>query len=132
MQQLFSMTQLRDPQDPGLRQTAKNLVEVCFHNSGLEDLHAGVTPASAAGDYTDVVVTTPYGEIPWNRLSRLSDVEMKALMIEVVDRVYTFLVFNEQLNYGLSCRRWNEPKLHPELLAAAERRLRASDVTADK
>jgi hypothetical protein len=34
---------------------------------------------------------TPYGEIPWSELSRLNDEEMKVLMIEVVNKTYTFL-----------------------------------------
>lgn len=34
---------------------------------------------------------TPSGTIPWSRLSRLSDSEMKKLMIEVVDHCYNFL-----------------------------------------
>jgi hypothetical protein len=33
-----------------------------------------------------VKVVSPYGEIPWNRVGRISDNEMKALMIEVVNR----------------------------------------------
>jgi hypothetical protein len=33
----------------------------------------------------------PYGEIGWERLSRLSDEEMKALMIDVVNHCYDFL-----------------------------------------
>jgi hypothetical protein len=43
------------------------LVEQCVRNTGLEDLHAGVAPSSATGDYSDVKVVTPYGEIPWTR-----------------------------------------------------------------
>ena len=54
----------------------------------LEDLHAGVTPNSQTGDYSDVFVQSPYGQIPWSRLSRLSDHEMKALMIDVVNKAY--------------------------------------------
>ena len=30
----------------------------------FEDLHAGITPDSQTGDYTDVVPRSPYGEIP--------------------------------------------------------------------
>jgi hypothetical protein len=30
-----------------------------MRNSELENLHAGVTPSSATGDYTDVKVVTP-------------------------------------------------------------------------
>ena len=47
------------------------------NNTPLEDLHAGTFPSSKTGDYSDVRVVTPYGEIPWNAVSRLSDEEMK-------------------------------------------------------
>jgi len=45
----------------------------CFPNSKLENLHARKSPRSKTGDYTDVKVVTPYGEIPWNEVSRLND-----------------------------------------------------------
>jgi hypothetical protein len=38
-----------------------------------------------------VKVVSPYGEIPWQRLSRISDEEMKRLMKEVVNKLYTVL-----------------------------------------
>ena len=78
--------------DPELqKRLAKYMVLQCFRHSLLEDLHSGITPSSAAADYSDVYVTTPYGEIPWPKLSRLSDEEMKSLMIDVVNRTYRFL-----------------------------------------
>ena len=78
--------------DPELmKRLAKYLARQCFRNTLLEDLHAGITPNSQTGDYTDVVVRSPYGEIPWPRLSRLSDEEMKALMIDVVNKTYRTL-----------------------------------------
>jgi len=68
--------------DPVIQQRlAKHLVLKCFRNSALEDLHAGKVPDTAAGDYSDVVVRTPYGEIPWTELSRFNDAEMKVLII---------------------------------------------------
>jgi len=70
---------------------AKLIVLECFRNSALEDLHAGISPSSAAGDYSDVVVNSPYGPIPWPQISRLNDEEMKQLMIDVVDRTYRFI-----------------------------------------
>src|SRR3974377_1953373 len=70
---------------------AKLLALECFRNSKLEDLHAGIYPSSQSGDDSDVKVVTPYGEIPWERLGRLSDDEMRVLMIDVVDRCYQFL-----------------------------------------
>ena len=59
----------------------------CFRNTDMfEDLHSGEIPNSKSGDYSDVRVITPDGEIPWNTLSRFDDHEMKAMMIEVVNR----------------------------------------------
>jgi hypothetical protein len=108
--------------DPVLQQRlAKYLVLHCFRNSMLEDLHAGIAPSSAAGDYSDVTVQSPYGAIPWPELSRLNDEEMKGLMIDVVDRVYRFIhvLFDEtaggQLLFQLAQHdplpMWREPAL---------------------
>jgi len=78
--------------DPVLqKRLAKYLVQRCFRNSVLEDLHAGIAPDSKAGDYSDVWVTTPFGEIPWPKLSRFDDEEMKTLMIDVVQKTYEFI-----------------------------------------
>src|SRR5437660_5326284 len=71
---------------------AKYMVLHCFRNSMLEDLHAGISPSSAAGDYSDVTVSSPYGVIPWPKVSRLNDDEMKRLIIDVVDRAYSFIL----------------------------------------
>lgn len=70
---------------------AKYLVLQCVRNSRLEDLHAGIAPSTATGDYADVTVTSPFGSIPWPRVSRFNDEEMKQLMIDVVDRTHQFL-----------------------------------------
>jgi hypothetical protein len=98
------------------------LVEQCVRNTGLEDLHAGVTPSSATGDYSDVKVVTPYGDIPWTNLSRISDEEMKVLMIEVTNKVFTFLTRGEDLMTLGPAARWNRPELDQGLLAKADRR----------
>lgn len=65
----------------------------CVRNSSLEDLHAGMFPSSKTGDYTDVKVVSPYGEIAWNRLGRISDEEMRRLSTDIVNRLYTFLFY---------------------------------------
>ena len=101
------------------KRLVKYLALQCFRNTMLEDLHAGITPDSQTGDYTDVVVRSPYGEIPWPNLSRLSDEEMKALMIEVVNKTYHALIvlFDDRLGSELIkilaerdfLPRWNEP-----------------------
>jgi hypothetical protein len=76
---------------------AKYMVLRCVRTTFLEELHAGKTPASITGDYSDVRVVTPDREIAWNELSRLTDPEMKRFMVEIVDRSYAFLktVFDE-------------------------------------
>ena len=60
-----------------MKRLAKYLAQQCFRNTMLEEFHAGITPDSQSDDYTDVVVRSPYGEIPWPRLSRLSDEERR-------------------------------------------------------
>jgi hypothetical protein len=37
-------------------------------------------------DYSDVTVSSPYGVIPWPKVSCLNDDEMKQLMVDVVNR----------------------------------------------
>ena len=104
-----------------MKRLAKYLAQQCFRNTVLEDLHAGITPDSRTGDYTDVVVRSPYGEIPWPKLSRLSDEEMKALITDVVNKTYRTLtaLFDDQLGGELikilaeqdPLPEWNEPTL---------------------
>lgn len=107
---------------------AKALVETCMRNSELENLHAGRFPSSERGDFSDVKVVTPYGEIPWPQLSRISDAEMKVLMIDVVDRVFTYLSFPEELARIGGAARWDRPKLHPDMMRAVRRRANARRV----
>ena len=108
--------------DPVLQQRlAKYIVQQCFRNSQLEDLHAGTGPSSETGDYSDVVVKTPFGEIPWRKLSRFDDAEMKVLMQDVVNRTYRFIhkLFNEEQGGELLLRlanrdlvpQWDNPTL---------------------
>ena len=73
-----------------LQRLAKLVVEQGFRNR-LEDIHAGTFPSSKSGNGTDIKVVSPYGEIPWNRLGRISDEEMKRINKGAVDYVYNFL-----------------------------------------
>ena len=56
---------------------------------GVRDVE--VIPDSQSGDFSDVVVKTPYGEIPWSDLSRLSDEEMRLVVRDAVNKTYRFL-----------------------------------------
>lgn len=95
--------------DSDVKDYVLQLVQHCVRHSSLEDLHTGTFPRSETGDYSDVKVVSPYGEIPWDRFSRLSDVEMKSLMMEIVDRVYTFITATPKMMP--IDRRWPEPKI---------------------
>ena len=100
------------------KRLAIGMAVYCVRNTFLEDLHAGTVPTSKAGDYSDVKVVSPYGEIPWTKLSRLDNDEMRTLMREVVNKLYTVLVriddseFVAGINqYGkLMARKWDEPR----------------------
>ena len=119
--------------DPGSQADLKHckaaavaLVQRCVRNTQLENFHAGTFPSSKSGNYDDVKVVSPFGEIPWNEVSRISDQEMKALMIEVVNKVFTFLVHCDDLGDRPSAAKWDEPVFDAALLALAKRRSQSS------
>ena len=120
--------------DPALQQRlAKYLVHECFRKSEIENLHAGVAPGSKTGDFSDVMVVTPFGGIPWCEVSRFDDVEMKRLMTDVVNRTYLFIhrLFDEETGGELLLRlgagdlvpQWENPTL-PSTKPRRERRHR--------
>jgi len=102
------------------KRLAKHLALRCFRNSLLEDFHTGIVPDSKSGDYSDVVVKTPFGEIPWKDLSRFDDVEMKTLMVDVVNNTYHLIqeLFDEERGGELLLKlaekdpapNWDDPK----------------------
>jgi hypothetical protein len=87
-------------------------------------LHAGKSILSSSGDYTDVKVLTPDAEIPWNDVSRITQAEMKQLMKQVVNKLYTVLMSldNEEAMHLLFSRgqhytyHWKEPEFLPTFL----------------
>lgn len=117
--------------EEAMRRIALALVEHCVRNTRLEEFHAGIVPDSLIGDYSDVKVVTPYGEIPWTRASRISDAEMKALMIDIVNKVYTFLTHLEDVVVLRDSARWNRPEHDPALLAFANRRAAAREAGSE-
>jgi hypothetical protein len=122
---------------PELHRTAATFATMlafhCVRNSALEDLHAGVFPSSKTGDYTDVKVVSPYGEIAWNRVSRISDEEMQRLSEDIVNRLYTFLFYlllSDKPDRGMPLpKHWSPPHLEASIAAMwPEGRNPASDV----
>jgi hypothetical protein len=64
-------SQLADLKNDDLlrKHLAKLMARDCFRNSRvLEDFHGGTSPSSETGDFSDVRVVSPFGEIAWNDL----------------------------------------------------------------
>lgn len=76
-----------------LKDIALMITVNCVRNGIIEAFHVGLVPKTKTGDFSDVTVVTPFGEIPWTHVSRISDIEMKAFNIQVVNRLYTALSF---------------------------------------
>jgi hypothetical protein len=109
---------------------AKILTAACVRRGYLEKLHAGVTPVTRTGDYSDVKVIDADGrEIPWNLVSRINQDEMKTLITGVVNRIHTYLTrtifsatedkaFMQALDRAAApwTKTWDEPKYLPDFL----------------
>lgn len=97
----------RDDEKRIAARMAKTLAMMCVRNTGLETLHAGVVPVTQTGDYSDVRVIDADGrEIAWNDASHLDDDQMRALMKEIVNRVYTFYISIDDEEFRDRIDRW--------------------------
>lgn len=86
---------------------AKLMAMMCVRNTGLETLHAGSSPVSRVGDYSDVFVLDADGrKIPWAEVSHLDDHQMWDLMREIVDRLYTFQISYDDPEFMQRAERW--------------------------
>ena len=86
---------------------AKTFAMMFVRNTGSETQHAGIGPVTHAGDYSDVRVIDADGrEIAWNDVSHLDDDQMRALMREIVNRLYTFNVSIDDLEFRDRVDRW--------------------------
>ncbi len=105
-------------------QLAKAMAMLCVRNSRLEDLHAGIVPVTKTGDWSDVIVLDADGNrIPWRDVSRIDDDEMRALMRDVVNRLYTFQLHagNPTLQATIEkwmsvAGNWDEPQIDDRML----------------
>lgn len=113
----------RDDEKRIAARMAKTLAMMCVRNTGLETLHAGVVPVTHTGDYSDVRVIDADGrEIAWNDISHLDNDQMRALMKEIVNRLYTFNIsiddqeFRDRVDrWARIADRWDEPDPDLEL-----------------
>lgn len=92
---------------------------MCVIQSRLEIRHWGLSPISKTGDYSDIVLVVAEGRRPpWPEVSRFDQDEMRDLIRETVNKIYTFVVkvedprffawrdFARPQNYE-----WNRPML---------------------
>jgi hypothetical protein len=87
-----------------------------------QHLHRGCSRRRGAvlqsSDFSDAKLVTPYGEIPWNKLSRIRNDEMREFMRQVVDRLYTVLLrlddpeFVDRMDQYArrATAKWDEPR----------------------
>lgn len=104
---------------------ARIMAMLCVRNTQLETLHAGPTPVTRTGDYSDVFVEDADGRrILWTEVSRIDENEMRQLMQEIVNRLYTFHIEanDPKLQAAIerwmgAATRWDEPEIDPRMIS---------------
>jgi hypothetical protein len=107
---------------------AKVMAMMCVRNAKLEDIHAGLVPVTKTGDYSDVVVVDAEGrKIPWPEVSHIDDDQMRELMKEIVNRLYTFHMRIDDPEFqawvdrwAAVAAKWDEPELSQEFVQMIE------------
>jgi hypothetical protein len=86
---------------------ANTMAMLCVRNTHLETIHAGKTPVTRTGEWSDVTVVDADGNrIPWNDVSRITDDEMRDLMRDIVNRLYTFHLCADEPGLQAEIERW--------------------------
>ena len=112
---------------------ARILALMCVRQSRLENLHRGLSPITRTGDYSDVVVVDADGRrIPWPEVSRFDQDEMRDLMREIVNKIYTFFVKFEDPDFQAfrdlvrpATDEWDKPKIDSVMMYHVEDYARA-------
>ena len=97
---------------------------LCVRNTQLETLHAGLTPVTRTGDYSDVFVMNADGRrISWPEVSRINENEMRALMRNIVNRLYTFHLHADDPGlqaqierWMVAASKWDAPEVDPRMM----------------
>lgn len=86
---------------------AKTMAMLCVRNTHLETIHAGKTPVTRTGNWSDVTVVDADGNrIPWTDVSHISDDEMRDLMRDIVNRLYTFHLCADEPALQAEIEKW--------------------------
>ncbi len=107
---------------------ARIMAMLCVRNTQLETLHSGLGPITRTGDYSDVFVVDADGRrIPWSEVSRFDDAEMRQLMQEIVNRLYTFHLEANDPKLQATIERWmgvamkwDEPEIDPRMISRGQ------------
>lgn len=103
---------------------AKSMAMLCVRNTHLETIHAGKTPVTRTGDWSDVTVVDADGNrIPWTDVSHISDDQMRDLMRDIVNRLYTFHLCADEPGlqaeverWMTSAAKWDEPEIDQRMI----------------
>jgi hypothetical protein len=113
---------------------AKLMTVFCLRNTFIEKIHLGRYPESKTGDYSDVKVVTPDGEIPWNEIALFNQEQMKKYMKQIVNRMFTFLLWLHKENapslrpfFGHIPKSWDPPEIDQILKDVLDRPLEQQD-----
>lgn len=85
------------------------MATLCVRNTHLETIHAGTTPVTKTCDWSDVTVVDADGNrIPWTDAAHITDDEMRYLMRDIVNRLYTFHLCADEPGLQSEIERWME------------------------
>ena len=121
----YSRAMNRDDEKRIAAKLARIMAILCVRNTQLETLHAGLTPVTRAGNHSDVFVVDADGRrIPWTEVSRIDDAEMRVLMRDIVNRLYTFHLEADDPKLQAQIARWmgvaskwDEPEFDPKIIS---------------
>ena len=123
----YSWAMNRDDEKRIAAKLARIMAMLCVRNTQLETLHSGPTPVTRLGDYSDVFVVDSDGQrIPWTEVSRIDDAEMRKLMRDIVNRLYTFHICADDSKLQAEIERWmsvaskwGEPEIDPRMISSS-------------
>ena len=118
----------RDDEKRIAARLAKTMAMLCVRNTHLEIIHAGKTPITRTGDYSDVFVVDADGRrIAWTEVSHIDEHEMRDLMRDIVNRLYTFHLCADDPKLQAQIQRWlgagtkwDEPEIDSRMISGDE------------
>ena len=109
---------------------AKAMAVMCVRNTILEDFHGGIHPVTHTGDFSDVLVIDANDRrIPWTKVAHIEQNDMRELMRQIVNRLYTINLNTGDMDFlgmldraAMEAGEWDEPELDEVTMKGLERR----------